>query len=397
MQPQRTFEGFLRRLPALSALTATCALALFTGCSKNETPITGSASAPPVSLQCVWKPGHTYQLRLELDQSTDIEPPNPLVSTIHRVDFEQVCLVTVTNAPGGQLRLDMEITALGMERSKAEMISTGFNSEQGGEFFDDLGYVPVLKKLVGGRLRFTLSPDGKVAKSEGISEWLERAFGNPTGVRPKRPSTTTRVLTTNAEGRVTTTVLRTPVPTAPAPPPDAAPAPVPPSSSVPSNVASTLRGFFTADLFKQLLEFPFLPSAPVRVGDQWKSQGDTPITGRGRPRYNADVKFAGWQRHLGTNCARLDVKGTLAQRVPTSKKDGTLLGTLWLDVEAQFPAAITLSKDAVFPSSSTSRAVDTNEVSNAAAPKRVRQHMAVYLVSITPPASETITSSATPP
>ena len=31
-----------------------------------------------------------------------------------------------------------------------------------------------------------------------------------------------------------------------------------------------------------MIEFSFVPPNPVRVGEEWKARGDTPITGRGR-------------------------------------------------------------------------------------------------------------------
>lgn len=377
------------RLAAVFACLLAVALAMAgSGCSKKGAPITGSASAPPVSLQCAWQPGYTYQVRFEMDTTTDIEPPDPTGNNLHRVTFHQVCLINVTNAASNMLRLDLEVVSLGMERSKANLVSTGFDSEQGGETFDDSGFVPVLRRLVGGKMRFLLAADGRVMKTDGLSEWLERALGSQANTpRVKRvvSSLPTRILTTttNADGSITTNITVTAA-AAPAAPASAAAASTP---AVRSAVASALRNFFTQDLFKQLLEFQFLPTVPVRVGDHWQVQGDTPFSIRGRPRYTADVKFVGWQNHLGTNCARLDVDGTIAQRASrTAKRDGTLDATIWIDTGSRFPLASVLSKEAAFPSNSTSRNPDTNEVANAAAPKRMRQQVTIQLLSMQPTA-----------
>jgi hypothetical protein len=159
----------------------------------------------------------------------------------------------------------------------------------------------------------------------------------------------------------------------------------PGTPAVRASVASALRGFFTTDLFKQFLEFSFLPAAPVRAGDRWPAKGETPFVGRGKPAYQAEVKFTGWQRQAGTNCVRLDIQGTIAQRASRSaKKDGVLQGTAWIDVESQFPALVALHKDAGFPASATAKASDTNDLADAASPRRITQDVGIRLLSLRP-------------
>jgi hypothetical protein len=328
-----------------------------------------------------------------MEQVMDTEPPHRLADTSHRVSFEQVCRIVATNTPGGQIRLDLEVVSLGMERSKSGQVATGFDSEQGGEVFDDHGYVPVLRRLVGGKMRFLVSPEGRVLKADGVSEWVERALGpggRAASVRRLLSTNAVRTLTvvTNADG-TTRTNVETSVRLAARPgSAEAAGAGAPAAApAVRSSVASAVRTFFTVDLFKQFLEFSFLPSAAVRPGERWTVQGETPFVGRGKPRYNAGVTFTGWQRQRGTNCARLDFKGTIAQRASRSaKQDGTLHGSAWIDVEAQFPNAMVLFKDAAFPASANAKASDTNEVADAAAPKRIQQSVAFHLLSVRPTA-----------
>src|SRR5438093_13175988 len=61
-----------------SLCIAGCCL-LWAGCSKSKEPkIFGRASAPPVSLRCVWQPGYRYHLRLEQVVLTDADAtPDP--------------------------------------------------------------------------------------------------------------------------------------------------------------------------------------------------------------------------------------------------------------------------------------------------------------------------------
>src|SRR5262245_650973 len=269
------------RLAALAALVA--GLLLGSGCGKsNEPKITGNRSAGPVSLACAWQAGYSYLLRMDTEIVTETEAANPQNADRHRVTFGQECLVRVKNAPrGGNLDLEVEITALEMERALNEGVVLTFNSERGGETIDDMGYIPVLKRMVGGRLRFSITPSGKVVRFEGIPEWLNNALGPKATSRPPtaaRVKTLTRtppgggpapveVLSEDiTSGRVQfgpgTLVTNTPnvmlgstgrIFTV-APPPAARS-----TSSVPAGaadtVARTLRGFFNTELFRAMLEF----------------------------------------------------------------------------------------------------------------------------------------------
>src|SRR6266511_2847891 len=160
-------------------------LLLSAGCGKRgEQKITGSRSAAPVSLACAWQPGYAYHLRLDTEIVTETGGTDAREIDRHRVTYGQECLVRVTNSPrGGNLELEVEVTSLEMERAKNEGVALSFNSEQGGETIDDFGYVPVLKKMVGGHLRFSVSPGGKLVKFDGISEWLNNALGDKSAIR----------------------------------------------------------------------------------------------------------------------------------------------------------------------------------------------------------------------
>ena len=430
-----------RRLAAL-AVVAT-GLLLGGGCGKsNEPKITGNRSAGPVTLACAWQSGYSYLLRMDTEIVTETEAANPQNSDRHRVTFSQECLVRVKNAPrGGNLDLEVEITVLEMERAKNEGVVLTFNSERGGESVDDMGYIPVLKKLVGGRLRFSISPSGKVVRFEGIPEWLNNALGSksttrsPTTARVKtliqnppgppggrgtpapvevlsqditservqfvpgpRATNVPSVLLANtgrvftATGRVFTAV----------PPNMSRPASTAPSGAA-DTVARTLRGFFNNELFRTMLEFHFLPTAPVRVGDEWKEQGDTPISGRSsRVKYNAQCTFRGWQVRGGTNCARIDAVGKATVPTPpgnAARKGGSksgLDGTVWINTDLSFPAATILDKESALPGDTNTRRVGTNSVTTTSGPKYVREYVSVTLLKATPPEAAAASAESSP-
>jgi hypothetical protein len=176
-----------------------------------------------------------------------------------------------------------------------------------------------------------------------------------------------------------------------------------PSSGSGDIVARTLRGFFNPELFRTLLEFRFLPSAPVRVGDEWKEQGDTPITSRNnRVKYDAQCTFTGWQQHRGTNCARIDAVGKRAAQAPpgnASRKSGRksgLDGKVWVNTDLSFPATTVLDKESVLSGDTNTRTVGTNSVTTTTGPKYVREYVTITLLKATPPEAPAASAEASP-
>jgi len=416
-------------LIAFGALAA--ALVLSTGCSRRgEPPITGKSGDASINLSCLWKPGYSYRIRLETEITTDTDLLDLRGPGVHRVSFAQECLIKVTNSPRGDtLNLDLEITSLEMERAKGDAVALSFNSAQGGETIDEHGYIPVLKKMIGGHLRFTVSSGGRVMNTLGLGEWVEQALGIPPGSRVVRTNSVTKrlpagpapsvviedipgppgatqdppvVVTAPVEIRdATKKIVRIATPVPPGAP---APAGSPMSSpSVANDVSRTVRGFFTPDLFRTLLEFHFVPPAPVRVGEEWKESGDTPITGRiSRIKYEATCKFAGWQQQHGTNCARINALGKRVTKSPPAippaspgvKGSGKVApetktgldGTVWINKDLGFPVSTLLDKESAFPGDTSTRLVGTNRVTTTGAPKFIRERVTITLLEVTPPA-----------
>ncbi len=409
MMTKNSFNPFNR----FNSLPVLCCLLLSAGCSKGkkEPKITGRHSDPPISLHCAWKAGYRYHLRLEVDTLTDNTATDPQETEAHRVTFAQECMVTATNSGrGDRVGLDMEILSLAMERAKGTQVAMSFDSEQGGETADELGYIPALQNMVGGHLHFLISPDGKMLRADGLPEWLARALGESPGRPPPLRTVTKTLITTNAppadSGPVPTNappnVVRKVGRNIGAPPPGSTP------GSRRNAVSSTLRNFFTPDLYRQMLEFRFLPSALVRVGDEWKTQGDLPLNGRVQFRFDASGKFPGWQQHGQTNCARVDVHGTLSPQGtpppagPPAKKSSpspvkdTLQATLWVDTQLSFPVTTVWDTHAALSSPNTIRQQGTNNFVTNSLPKSVHQNVAITLLdasSIEIPAVEAAPSS----
>lgn len=334
------------------------------GCSrsKSEPKITGKPSDPAASLHCAWKPGYRYHLRLEMEVLTEAGLPDPNETGLHRVTFAQDCLITATNVgKGNNIGLDMEVLSLAMERAKGHAVALSFDSEQGGEATDDLGYVPVLTNLIGGHLRFLLSQDGKMLRAVGLNEWLDHGLGGP-------PPRKAQKVAAKSPGSTN------------------APASASPQRATVSN---TLRNFFTTDHFRQMLEFTFLPAAPVKVHEEWKNEGDTHVNGHGRFKFDASSRFAGWQQHGQTNCARIDVHGKLlgpgaASGTNASPRPDTLHAAIWIEPGLGFPLTATLNTEVPGPDPVPARKQGTNNVAVKNPQKSVRQNLSITLLEAKP-------------
>ncbi len=378
---RRTHRSLLLLLPV--------ALALVAGCSKTSEPkITGSSSAPPVALSCSWQPGFTYHLRFEISQSTDLEVPEPNHASEHLVIYEQESLVKVTAGSRGLLALDMEILSVAMERAKGGQRVLSFDSSHDAEWIDENGYIPVMKKLIGGHLKFQVASNGAVLRADGITPWLDAALraraaeiaaSDAASGRPSTAQPTVLKTIRTPNGVITTNV---------------------PASVRAGPVSSTLRSFFTQDLFKQMIEFHFLPSREVRIGDRWNTAGDTFTSTKSRPRYEATTKFEGWQMHRGTNCARLAVDGRLAAAYqPPGRKlgpqDNFLKGTLWIDRDLQFPIGLSLETQLCIAPATNNLPSGTNRPAVLPPARIIRQHTTTRLLSVK--SANTPSAPAPPP
>src|SRR6185436_18862288 len=149
-----------RQLFARAGLPLLCCLIACAGCNKKkaEPRISGSRSDPAVSLQCSWKPGLRYVLRLEMNQLTDPDS-SEADKRQHRVTFSQESQIDVTSArQSTNLSAEVTILSLSMERAKGDSVVVSFDSEQGVEAItEENHYNAILRSLVGGKIKFLIT------------------------------------------------------------------------------------------------------------------------------------------------------------------------------------------------------------------------------------------------
>jgi hypothetical protein len=375
------------------SVAAVAGIVAFTGCGRSnrtrEPEITGKRSDPPIELRAEWKPGYRYHLRLDMTVTTDSESTAG-DDDLHTVILGQEFSVVVTNQyTNGNRRLELEILAIEMQRSKGPQVSLMYDSAMKGEVIDDRGFVPALNAMIGGKVRCTVTPEGRVTSVSGVPDLMKRAGADS----PSASRTITRMI----NGVMVTNV----------PPPAAA---APPSTNRPlirrSSTASAIRNLFSTDFFKQLVEFNYLPTKAVRVGDSWKTQREfTFNTTVGRLMVEATTEFAGWQKQLQqdmmTNCARLQMIAELTPKPRTPNpgtnqppnapppgspfEEGVLNGIIWLNPELQFPVARQIDQSVSYTSgrNTTVRIEGTNRITQRFS-KKLDQSLSIRLLNVSP-------------
>ncbi|HXG47933.1 MAG TPA: hypothetical protein VNO52_09930 [Methylomirabilota bacterium] len=367
-----------------------------TGCRRSggerEPEITGRRSDPPLTLPTEWKPGFRYLLRLDMTVNTDSETGRG-EEELHSVVLGQDFAVTVTNLyPDGRRKLEIEILAIDMQRSKGSDVALMYDSASQGEVTDLHGFIPVLNRLIGGRVRVTVTPEGKAGRVEGVSQ-LMAAGVNSTG-----PSRTLRRL---ADGTLLTNLV-------------AAPTNQPIVRR--SATASAIRNLFTTEFFRQLVEINYAPGHAIRVGDQWKASRDFYFNSTvGQLTAETTTTFRGWQKQAQPDgmrpCARLELEADLAAKptplpalaaltnaltrgtnapVPTAPADGAfekgvLHGTVWIDPELAFPITRQFSQSVSYTSAKQTlvRMEGTNRITQRFG-KKVDQSTTLRLTRVDP-------------
>lgn len=281
--------SFLARL----VLAPLCVVLSLTACKKSndtsapkESKITGSPSDAAISLKPTWPAGKRYVLRMESDQSTEVpnmqavrdgQAPKATMKIGNR--FAQEYALVATNAADGNRGLEMEILAIELE-SGAGNQTINYDSRNkvaptGGAMGE------ALDQLIGGKIRYLLTPENKVLQVEGVDELLQRmdapADGNPApGGRRGRGA-----------------------------------------------ASAMARSIFNEEVLKQMIEFTGMPSNSVRIGESWTDTREIKVPMMGALVVTTTNTLRGWQERDGRKRARVDFTGTMSSK---AGEEGKSLG-----------------------------------------------------------------------
>ncbi len=327
-----------------SLLLASC----FSGCKPSgprEAPVTGRRTDAPVSMPATWQEGRRYIFRV--DSSTDTEVPRKNTTQLIRSQtaIGQELAFTVTNvAPDGSRLLQMELLSVQFETGRDDDVTLSYDSLNPVLQVEDTPIIQRLRKLIGLKLAFRLSPSNTVTRVDGARDLNDRLSSG---------------------------------------------------SSVRGVAAQVLARCVNQQFYRDLVEMNFLPRNPVRIGETWNFSRPTNLSPRGGSGLaHFTYTFEGWQQRQGTNCARLEfvadfnsppapastapagtnapgTNSTAPPRRPPPQKaaieDGSITGTSWYSPDLTLAIETTFSQS-VTTKTAIGRRTRTTITTNAPAP-----------------------------
>lgn len=364
--PQNEFN--MKPNLCLYSFTILCVSLLFTtGCgqaprgeqSTKDTPVTGKPSDAPVELKAQWKPGNRYVMRMEMEQSSTFQfGPRPATQD---TSFGQDYALSVTNTTDGLRGLELEILALNIESSYGDNTVLRYDSLNKVTPNEGPG-VDAFDKIIGGKIRFLMNAENQVTKVDGLKELMDRVDAAPAGGGGGRRG-----------GRGGLGMM-----------------------------AGVLRGSFTVDYFKQILDVHGLPSKPVQIGETWTTQKEVPAPMVGTLLVNTTNVLKGWQQREGKKCARIEFTGSITTKPgkadPTpwggtmKIEDGRVTGTTWFAPEIGLSVETVVAQNynltGTRPNIAQRRGTNASRAVTNATPEKftspMRQNITLKLVEVTP-------------
>lgn len=312
----------------------------------KESPITGKPSDPPAELAVAWKAGQRYQMSLDMNQTCGyrIRSNTAPMETVFTQDYA----VNVTSGDGGNRNLELEILGFTLETTSGGRIVMNFDSLNKAASSEGNAVAQSLGKLVGGRVRYEVSPENKILSTDGVKDLVARAASATAGTTPTR-------------------------------------------------AVIVARRHFNTDGLKQMIELGAPPPGPLRIGTQWTVERDINAGIHGTFRLVTTNTFAGWQLRDRVNCARINITGTLSATTVTGLgpaasavgsmkiSNGKLTGKSWINptlglpVETIFDA--TYDAPVIVPPSQRDPTAET--ISTTISP--ARQSLSIKLTEVSSP------------
>ena len=275
------------------AILAVCLVAL--SCSKSNQRAGPSkpsnSSEPAVDLKVKWTLGKKILQRMAISSAINLGNPKS-TQPIQQVtemswDYSMNALKKLDN--GGH-EVELEFVGTKMETKVGDRVYMSFDSahDDGKEAKDPI--TPALRKIVGGKIRYTLAADNKIERVDGYDDFM---------VRIARGSKNTEML----------------------------------------------KGMFSEDMLKRLCSSSdMLPDHAVRPGDSWKHSMEMNLYGSAKMSIDGKFTFANWEDHDGHKCVKLAYEGKMTGKGKSdtaafSIEKGTIHGSSWFDPEQGLPVS----------------------------------------------------------
>jgi hypothetical protein len=290
-------------MKSITLALSSCAVAgglLLAGCSKHQDTkpsaennptadnAAGVASADSVEMKIRWPVGTRFSWRMELVQNVTTKVPNAPQPVKQLINMSQEFDMTALKelADGGR-ELELVFKGLSLSVNQGDTPVMNFDSTQPAAQDANNPITPLLRKMIGGHVRYLLNATGGVEKVEGIDELLARI-----GFNPK------------------------------------------------SQQQAMFKQMFDEDSLRQYASVgEMMPNRTVKLGEGWDVKKEIPSE-IGKLTVNMKYTFKNWEQQNNRKCARIETRGTMstASGAPTGNAnmkldDGKTTGTIWFDPE----------------------------------------------------------------
>ena len=267
------------------------------GCSKHQNTTTGSApvstdsTSGPVEMKLKWTVGKAYDEKMSIKRTTQLNLPG--MSKPENQDFvadEDFTISVLKSLPDGGTELGMEFTGQKLSIKQGSRVQLDFDSSRDPQDDKRNAVSPLLRKIIGSRLKVELDSDGKATDVVGYSDLISQISGG----KPQ--------------------------------------------------IEATLKQLVDKEALKQMvMRGQGLPPGPVKIGDHWPVHLEMETTSVGTLVLDMKYNFRGWQEHEGHRCAVMEFVGDISSKAGTSSDSngaqvsidkGTMDGTTWYDPES---------------------------------------------------------------
>jgi hypothetical protein len=239
-------------------------------------------------LKLKWPVGSRLVYRMEMKQSTEMQPPGAPQKVKQETNMTQefaISSLKATDSGGRELELEIMSQKLEVKMNGATMMSLDTKSP---ESASNPAFAAVTK-LVGAKLKYLTNADGGVEKMEDFDEFLAKA-----------------------------------------------------AAGSPPQVLEMLRGMLGDKNTSQIASLGNqLPAKPVKIGESWSRQTDLSLGAIGTFAISSKITFSGWEKRGDANCALLETEGTMSSKagdkpglmgMKITFDSGKMSGKTWFDV-----------------------------------------------------------------
>jgi hypothetical protein len=251
---------------------------------ENSAAGTPTQSSEPVEMKLKWEVGKRYEQRMEMTQASAVTLPGSAKPVQQETKQTQDYAVTVQKErDGGGRELEVEVLGMKLTTKAAGNTVLDFDSAKSNDAGNPAA--PMLRKMVGMRLKLLTDGSGKIESVEGLQEAVDRITGGASAMEK-----------------------------------------------------GMIQGMMSEDNIKEMYSAALgLPDKPVKPGDSWPLKIEVALGPLGAVVMNSQYTFKGLDQHNAHKCALLEFTGTLsaadtgAADNPMSIQGGKTSGKIWFD------------------------------------------------------------------